>query len=292
MTKRLSLNTDLKLLVAMDLTQMDAILLRYVSYLCEVWNVQHVYFVHNIKQYDLTSLYEDFFDKDITIESIVEKELERCIKDNYTATIPHELLITSDDYTESILTHMAKNLNAGVVIMGNKDELQGTGALTQKLVRMVPALVLLVPEETKNQMNKILVPTDFSAASANSIKEAQRLAEKSSGEIEALHVYNIPSFFFPYINTEKAMDKTLEHIENKIKQFRKKYKFPEEMKFNHLDRSENAVVDVIEKYADKGEFDMIVVSARGANNITKLFIGSITNELLTQKRKMPLLVVK
>ena len=292
MTKRLSLNTDLKLLVAMDLTQMDAILLRYVSYLCEVWNVQHVYFVHNIKQYDLTSLYEDFFDKDITIESIVEKELERCIKDNYTATIPHELLITSDDYTESILTHMAKNLNAGVVIMGNKDELQGTGALTQKLVRMVSAMVLLVPEETKNQMNKILVPTDFSAASANSIKEAQRLAEKSSGEIEALHVYNIPSFFFPYINTEKAMDKTLEHIENKIKQFRKKYKFPEEMKFNHLDRSENAVVDVIEKYADKGEFDMIVVSARGANNITKLFIGSITNELLTQKRKMPLLVVK
>lgn len=292
MTQRLSLNNDLKLLVAMDLTQMDAILLRYVSYLCDMWNVQQVYFVHNIKQSDLSSLYEDFFDEDITIESIVKQELDRCIEDNYTGKAPHELLITSDEYTESILTHLAKELNIGLVITGHKDELRGTGAVTQKLVRMVSVPVLLVPEETKNQMNKILVPTDFSAASANSIKEAQRLSEKSKGEIQVLNVYSIPSIFFPYINTEKAMDKTKLHIQNKISQFRRKHKFPEEIKFEYLHSTENAVVEVIEKYAEKGEFDLIVVSARGANNLTKLFIGSITNDLLIQSRKMPLLVVK
>lgn len=288
----MSLNNDLKLLVAMDLTQMDGILLRYVSYLCEVWNVQQVYFVHNIKQSDLSSLYEDFFDEDITIESIVKKELERSIKDNYTGGAPHELLITSDEYTESILTHLTKKLNIDLVIAGHKDELRGTGGVAQKLVRMVSALVLLVPEETKNQMNKILVPTDFSAASADSIKVAQRLTEKSKGEIQALNIYSIPSIFFPYINTDRAMDKTKQHIQSKISQFRKKHKFSDEIKFDYIHSPENAVVEVIEKYAEKGEFDLIVVSARGANTITKLFIGSITNDLLIQNRKMPLLVVK
>lgn len=276
----------------MDLTKMDAILLRYVSYLCEVWNVQQVYFMHNIKQSDLSSLYEDFFDEDITIESIVKKELERSINDNYTGEVPHELLITSDEYTESILTHLTKKLDIGLVIAGHKDELRGTGGVAQKLVRMVSALILLVPEEAKNQMDKILVPTDFSTASANSIKVAQRLAEKSKGEIQALNIYSIPSIFFPYINTERAMDKTKEHIQNKITQFRKRHKFSEEINFNYIHSPENAVVEVIEKHAEKGEFDMIVVSARGANTITKLFIGSITNDLLIQNRNMPLLVVK
>jgi|SRR5690554_576726 len=292
MTQKINLENNLKLMVALDLTEMDPILLKYVSFLCEVWNIEHLYFTHNIKQYKLYDLYDEFLEEGITVEDIVDRGLERTIDVHYTASVPHTVLITSDDYTESILSHLAKEYKIDIMVVGNKDELQGTGALNQKLARMLEANVLLVPEEAKHEMKNVLVPTDFSSASARCFTVAESLVERSGGEIEGLHVYNIPSFFFPYINTEKAIDKTKVHLKEKVTQFRKRYKLPKQLQFRYTDREGLSVVEAIELHAEKNDSDIIVVSARGGNNITKLFVGSVTNDLLIRNRRMPLLVVR
>lgn len=292
MTKKINLDNELKLMVALDLTDMDPILLGYVSFLCTVWNIEHLYFTHNIKQYKLYDLYDDFLEEGITVDDIVDRGLRRTIEKHYKAEVPHTVLITSDDYTESILSHLAKEYKIDIMVVGNKDELQGTGALNQKLVRMLDANVLLVPEEAKHEMQNVLVPTDFSSASARCFEVAKSLVERSGGKIEGLHVYNIPSFFFPYINTEKAIDKTKIHLKEKVTQFRKRHKLSDELTFRYIDRENISVVEAIEIYAEKRDFDIIVVSARGGNNITTLFVGSVTNDLLIRNRKMPLLVVK
>jgi nucleotide-binding universal stress UspA family protein len=292
MTKKINLENKLKLMVALDLTEMDPILVKYVSFLCTVWNIEHLYFTHNIKRYKLYDLNDDFLEEGITVEDIVDRGLERTIEKNYTASVPHTVLITSDDYTESILAQMAVDYKIDIMITGNKDELQGTGALGQKLVRMLDANVLFVPEEAKHEMENVLIPTDFSSASARCFEVAESLVERSGGKIEALHVYNIPSFFFPYINTEKAIDKTKLHLREKVKQFRQRYKLPERLSFKYSDREDLSVAEAIEIHAEKGDFDIVVVSARGGNNITSLFIGSVTNDLLIKNRKMPLLVVR
>ena len=292
MTKKINLENELKLMVALDLTAMDSILLGYVSFLCKVWNIEHLYFTHNIKQYKLYDLYDEFLEEGITVEDIVDRGLRKTIDSHYTATVPHTVLITSDDYTESILTHLAEEYKIDIMVTGIKDELQGTGALSQKLVRMLDSHVLLVPEEAMHRMEKVLVPTDFSSASAKCFSVADSLVERSGGKIEAIHVYNIPSFFFPYINTEKAIDKTERHLREKVKQFRKKYKLPEELPFRYTDRENLSVVEAIELRAEKGEFDIIVTSARGGNNITSLFLGSVTNDLLIKNMKIPLLVIR
>lgn len=292
MKKEITPEKELNLMVALDLTQMDPILLRYVSFLGSVWNIKNLYFTHNIKRSALYNLYEEFIKEDINIENVIEQELKRSIKDNYTGAAPQNLLITSDNYTEGILTHLAKEYRIDVVVAGNKDALQGTGAMSQKLVRMLQCHLLLIPEETHHDIKKVLVATDFSTDSAKSFLAAQSLVQRSQGEIEALHVYDIPSFFFPYIDTEKAIDKTEKHLHTRITQFVKKYQLPEHIEFKYRDKEGLSIVEVIEQEAEDGDFDIIVVSARGANNITSLFIGSITNDLLLRNRKMPLLVVK
>lgn len=290
--KKISLKNELKLMVAMDLTQMDPILLGYVSFLCRVLNIEHLYFTHNIKQYKLYDLYDDILDQGVNIEDIVDRALQETVNKHYTGTAAYTIIITTDDYTESILTHLAEEYKVDIMIAGNKDELQGTGALSQKLVRMFQGNVLLVPEATSYQMKKVLIPTDFSTDSARSFKAAESLVKRSVGEIEALHVYNIPSYFFPYINTQKAKDKTTNHLKDKVQQFQKRFQISENIEFRYTDREDLSVVEAIEIHAEKGDFDIIVVSARGSNNLTSLFIGSITNDLLIRNRKMPLLVVK
>lgn len=291
MAKKKDLKSNLKLMVALDLTEMDPILLRYTSFLCEVWGVEHIYFVHNIKQYKLEGLKDSFLKEGISIEDIIDKELRRSIKTHYTSETSHSVLLTADDYTESILTHLAKEYKIDIMLTGNKNELQGTGALNQKLVRMLDANVLLVPEKTRHQLKKVLIPTDFSASSAHSFEEAKTLIASSQGTIEALHVYNISSFFFPYINTEKAIDKTKRQLKEKVNQFKKRYKHTNDVVFKYMDRKEYSVVEAIEKHAEKGDFDIVVVSARGGNKIASMFIGSVTNELLIRSREMPLLVI-
>lgn len=292
MKKKKDLNGEITLMLALDLTIMDEILLNYVSFLCEIWKVKHLYFTHNIKQYKIYDLYDEFLRKDITVEDIVEKALEHNIKRHYTGKVAYSLIITTDDYTESILTHLTNEYQVDVLITGNKNELQGTGALSQKLVRMVDSHILLVPEKTKHQLKKILVPTDFSSSSAKSFKYAKKIACWTHADIGALHVYNIPGYFFPYINSEKAVDKTESHLKTKVKQFRKKHELGEEVEFRYTDREELSVVEAIEKHAQKGNFDLILVSARGGSHLTSLFVGSVTNDLLIRQREMPLLVLK
>ncbi|GGW56352.1 nucleotide-binding universal stress UspA family protein [Winogradskyella epiphytica] len=291
MKKAIKLENELVLMVALDLTEMDAILLKYVSYLCKVWNIEHLYFTHNIKQYKLYDLYDDLLEEGITVEDIVDRSIQNTVDKHYTGSVPNTVLITSDDYTESILTHLAKKYKVDIMVTGNKDELQGTGAMNQKLVRMLDTSVLLVPEEAEHKMENVLVPTDFSSASAKCFSVADSLVERSGGNIAALHVYNIPSFFYPYINQEKAIDKTERHLKEKVQQFRKKYKISEDIPFRYTLREDLSVVDAITRHAEKGKFDMIVTSARGGNKITKLFIGSVTNDLLVSHIKVPLLVI-
>lgn len=77
-----------------------------------------------------------------------------------------------------------------------------------------------------------------------------------------------------------------------MKQFRKKYKLSENIPFKYIDREGYSVVEAIELHAEKTDADIVVVSARGGSNITSLFVGSVTNDLLIRNRKMPLLVIR
>lgn len=292
MTKQIGKGKPLNILVALDLTEMDAQLLRYVSFLCGKWPIEKLVLAHNIKRSALYSLYEELLREGINIAEVVERELKRTIAANYSGNCRYDLIVTTDNNTESALTQLAEDQNIDLVITGSKSEYQGTGVMTQKLIRMMPASLLLVPETAPLVLDRILVATDFSPESAKSFAAALSLVAQGGGEVEALHVYGIPQFFFPYIDLEEAVDKTKLHLKERYDQFNKKYKYPSQVQFKYLDKEESSTVETIEREAVAGNFDLIVVSAKGANNLTTLFIGSTTNDLLTRPRRKPLLVVK
>src|SRR5690554_5837521 len=167
------LKDNLRVMIALDLSNMDKILLRYVSYLTKVWNIEHIDFVHNIKQSELNNLFEDFVEEDIELENIIERELTRVIKENYTGTPEYNIHVTSDYYTESIFTYLAEENKIDIVILGKKSELQGTGGVSLKLVNMLDCHMMLVPEDVQEKLDYILIPTDCTNNSAKSFKIAE-----------------------------------------------------------------------------------------------------------------------
>lgn len=292
MNKKNTLDKKLNILVALDLTEMDAVLLRYMSFLNSIFSIQHIYFAHNIKQSVLNQLYEDILGEDIRIDEIIEEELKRNITQNYTGASDHSLIVTNELHTESALTELAVDHQIDVVVVGDKSELKGTGGLPQKLVRMLNTHLLLVPEGARLELQKILATTDFSGNSVQALQAALLLARQTKSEIEALHVYGIPSFYFPYIDRDKAQEQTRKHLDSRFLELQKKHALPADIQFKYVDKKEYSVVEAIRREAEKGKFDMIVISARGANNITRLFIGSTTNDLILSNQTMPILVIK
>jgi hypothetical protein len=50
------------ILVALDLSDIDDTLINYASFIAETLKVDKVYFVHNIKKYEISELFEEQFD--------------------------------------------------------------------------------------------------------------------------------------------------------------------------------------------------------------------------------------
>lgn len=129
-------NKELRLMVALDLSKMDKLLLEYVNYLSAIWRISHIDFIHNVKQTELHNIYAEIADEKINIENLIEKELNREVDKWYKGNSTHEVIVTSENYTESVFSKMAKMHNIDIMLVGKKGKLKGTGAMTQKLVRM------------------------------------------------------------------------------------------------------------------------------------------------------------
>src|SRR5699024_6791540 len=102
------------------------------------------------------------------------------------------------------------------------------------------------------------------ANSAKSFQMALHLQKQKDFKLEALYVYNIPQVYFPYIDRQKAIDKTQEHLERRYAAFARRFKFTD-IPFKHFYRQDLSVVDSIRKHARAENADMIIMSAKGGN---------------------------
>ena len=141
----------------------------------------------------------------------------------------------------------------------------------------------------------LLVPTDGSALSGRTIRDAAKMAAKLGARITGLYVaptYHIEvyiDFVPPDIITpeqhkasaKKAAQRHLEVIRKAATQNRVKYS-------GDYVLSDNAA-DAIVKAARKHKCDLIYMGSHGRSGLTKLLLGSQTSKVLAQTR-IPVLV--
>lgn len=152
---------------------------------------------------------------------------------------------------------------------------------------------LLLKEENYGNMNKIVVPTDFSEAAENAFQFAQNLAKDLNAAIKVVHAY------YPFasdINGVTVVDKEIELIrKNQLDEF--------------VDNVNKTWVGQIEgePYVD-GEFhlgfpaeeiqkitknekvDFVVVGSRGSGGSLRTIFGSVSTEIM-KKARSPVFVI-
>ena len=106
------------ILVALDLSDIDNTLIDYASYLADTLNLKKVYFVHNIKTYEISSLFEEQL-KDINLDEVIGDELNEKVESRFNGKAEWEVLISEDPYTESLINYITNKYYIDLVVMGN-----------------------------------------------------------------------------------------------------------------------------------------------------------------------------
>lgn len=285
-----------KIMVTLDLTSMDDLIIDYVSFLAKSIKPDKIIFMHIMETYNLPEEVSSMFDDlDEPIDQIVRKELEENIKQNYYGPeeTKTELRVKEGNPTDLILRE-AEAEKVDLAVLGKKTGFKGKGILTGKIVRLIHCSTLILPESSQPKLNKILVPVDYSKYAQMALKQAMNLSEHTGAEIVCQHVYSIPTHFYPYISSTAKMDKPmLENAKKEYDKFLKKVAKPrpnircEFTKDEGQDTSQR-----IYDMAVKERANLIVVGSKGLTNTASYLIGSTAEKLTSYDKTVPLLIFK
>jgi nucleotide-binding universal stress UspA family protein len=141
---------------------------------------------------------------------------------------------------------------------------------------------------------KILVPLDGSGHSTYALEKAIEIAKKFDGKVTLLHAYtpHVVSLPKEYAHAEAApemVEISREAGANILEQAKDRVE-TESVQFETLLKMGQAVETIV-SVAENGDFDLIVIGARGLSTIKELLLGSVSHGV-TAHAKCPVLVVK
>ncbi len=285
-----------QIIIPLDLTSMDTLVIKYASFLAQKLKPDAITFIHVIESYNLPNEVQDFFeDLDEPIEEIIKKELNQEIEDFYEGRDQTDVHVqVMEGNPTNVILKEADRIGTDLVVMGKKTGFKGKGILTGKIARLIHCSILILPESTRLQLQKIQVPVDFSKFSQMALRQALSISKVFDSEIVAQHIYSIPTHYYPYITPTQKIDKPIEkHAKQEYEKFLKKVARPKPNIRCVFMKDEGA--DISQRIYDLaiGEgSDLIVIGSKGLTDAASYLIGSAAEKLTAYDKTIPLLIFK
>ena len=281
-----------QLLIALDLTEMDDYLLRYVLFLAKKFDTEKLYFIHNIKSYDLPdSIDTILLDIGKPLEQLVLEEVNEKVERFFgDSDVKRYTIVKQSASTAHTLTRIASELEVDSIVLGKKNAFKGTGIQVNKILRLTEKSVLLVPDYAHYSISKVIAPVDFSRHSELVITKAFNIAEQDNDELVPVHVYQLPRWFFPYVPEEKANKSLLETAKKSYQKTISTTEIKADCQF--LSGQGKGVARTIYDYATRNQVDFIVIGLKGRNQVTGLQLGSVAAKVSQLEWHVPVFLVR
>lgn len=290
-----------RIIVALDNTEFDQKLLKYFSHFCDLSNPGKIYFTYvdsNLElTFDFDIVYKDDkglpIPKDELISKIIHETLRESFGTRHGSKVSVNILEGSP--LKAIL-HWEKVKNADLIVVGNKKSSNGSGVEAKIIARNTKASMLFVPETSRKNIRKILIPIDFSENSKVAMKNALEIAKKlHDPEIICFNMFNTPLASYPTINMN--YEKFIKSIASFKKEAFDKYidKFDTkglDIRTDYVENTHNNVATHINEYANQNNFDLIMMSAQGHSLLERTIMGSVTEKLLSLDKEVPVMIFR
>ncbi len=282
-------------MVGLDFSEADQSLITYTAHLASYLHPQEIHFVHVKAHFEVPDEMKKYLSEaEITLESIQAK-----MEDRVHPFFPEKKIETiCEVYEENSgfeLWQEAHQRNIDLFFVGSKSKDYGKGRLAQKLVRKSTCSVCFVPGGYKLEINKILVPTDFSERSAQAVGTAVLIAKHQADcRMVCLNVFELPHAYyydgFPrqqYINLmENKSQREYEHFIGNINT----QDIPINPVFRLLELS--YVAEHIQQEAESQQVELIIMSAEGKSAFSRILLGSETERIVQMEKNIPVLILK
>ena len=279
------------ILVALDLSPLDEKLIKYASFLSQRLDAENVYFVHNIKKYEISELFSEHL-KDVNLDEIIGDELNDKVRENFEAPANWEVLISEDPYSESLLKYVVEKYSVNLAIVGKKKMVNGTGVVSGKLLRLLKCDIVAVPMAAQKKIKIIWAGTDFSQESRKIFRVTKDLQEEKDTSLKVVHVYSVPVQFSPYVPAEDMAPQVKKHVKAKYERFIKKINYSKPIEPLIILGRESGAAKKILANTKMSDLDLLIISDKGGNTFSPFAVGSVTEELFKSDLEVPLWIVK
>lgn len=286
------------LLLCLDLSSIDTVVVESAVQLQQKSkSLEKVVLLHNVR-YDFIQGYLELDQEGIVT---LKKQIEKKLSDKFYPLLSRkgltcEILIKDENSTEKAILRVSKEHHIDLMLMGKKDETNGSGVIPQKILSIdeEKTPILLVPEGKKPQFHHLLAAVDLSPSSAQVVEGTLNLANSISAKsVACLHVYKLPLTYFPYIkhSDTQLKERIQQRAKNKFDGFIKSIELEEPgLKALQL-KSGGDVVGAIHDYAIGHDHDLIAIMRISKFNLLGNKLGGVTRRFLTQKSKKALLII-
>lgn len=290
-------------------------ILKYVNFISRILDFRQVSFVHvapffhqdffpylgnPITGYPLGGIYSDsLWRRDKVQLDHLAKELQATVQHIWEKQPNTKLnyVLTEGSPLEQMVNR-ANETAADLVVIGKSADTNRHQVSAKNIIRQTTANVLLVPENTPPDLEKILVPFDFSKNSIRALKLAVAIKEwmPTPVIVQALNVYAQPDFAAYTIN--KLATKFKENIASSHKAAFDNFiteQLPEIQNKIHpitLLRGNKNTAHYLLKKAQAYKSDLIIMGAKGHSQLELLLMGSTTERLVNKNNDIPMLIVK
>lgn len=281
-------------LVCVDLTKMDNVLMGYTSYLASVSRPKTITFLHVVEsgpdtleiigQFPEIETKDQFFD---LLRSEISDKLDQYTFDDEVET---RIIIKEGKPTGTIID-LSGSLEPDLLIVGKKVGYAGEGLLPKRILKYVATSILFVPENSRNSLENILVPVDFSEQSAKAVKAGLELANRTKGAVTAQHIYEYRAQFFPYMLSEDEKKKVDTDVSKKKESFVESYKIPDEINIKLARHNKGKVADTVYDEVLKSQADVIIVASK-TKTMSGLLRQDFTDKMVNYAFGVPLLVLR
>lgn len=284
-----------KVMVGLDLTEMDDILIKKIGTLVQFLGIEKCYFIHVSKNLEIPqeilNQYPDLIaPTDESIEAMIALKLK---EHNFPTSVETEIFVEEGSHPLDTFLRWAKLKDVDLIIMGRKEELAGNGVLADGVAKKAPCSILLLQEKRPVKLpKKIILLTDFSSHNHMIYEFGERIAKDLEAELIPLHIFDVP---VGYSKTGKTFEEFAEimreNAKSSYKKFIHKHENPASEGLIILNDGRNIGVQITD-IAKSVDADLILLGSRGRTTSAAILLGSTAEKVIQSNKYLPMLIFK
>ena len=177
-----------KIIACLDLSDLDQSIIKNTCKIAKASGTEEVIFFNVVREFNLPDSLKSEFPG--LVEGAIE-ERKHGLEDNINKyfecdSIKKTLVVKQGNATKEILSFSVES-EADLIVLGRREN--SSSVLSTRIVRRAACNILLIPENTDIEFNKIHVPVDFSNYSDLSLDTALTLSSDTEAAIILQNVY-------------------------------------------------------------------------------------------------------